>query len=214
MINLLQDLQDKLGLSYLFIAHDLSVVRHIADRVAVMYLGRIVETGDRDGVFDRPSHPYTQALISAVPVPDPRKERAREHTVLRGEIPSTLHPPAGCRFRSRCPTYLDRLDESQRTACAERVPALVDHGDVVALADPEYLFVERMLRFLGAQVVRVGMVEDPAGPQLDLRALEEVARDGVKLLYAPELLPVPRYEGDHAGVWMRAGPAFLYFSAG
>ncbi len=128
VINLLQDLQDALGLSYLFIAHDLSVVRHIADRVAVMYLGRIVETGDRNGVFERPSHPYTQALISAVPVPDPRKERAREHTVLRGEIPSTMHPPTGCRFRGRCPTYLDRLDDTQRTACAERVPALVDRG--------------------------------------------------------------------------------------
>ncbi len=128
VINLLADLQDSLGLAYLFIAHDLSVVRHIADRVAVMYLGRIVETGSRDAVFDLPTHPYTQALISAVPVPDPVKERAREHTVLRGEAPSTLDPPTGCRFRSRCPLYLDRLDAAGRELCERDVPALVDRG--------------------------------------------------------------------------------------
>ncbi|MFF0579406.1 dipeptide ABC transporter ATP-binding protein [Streptosporangium saharense] len=128
VINLLRDLQDALGLSYLFIAHDLSVVRHISDRVAVMYLGRIVETGERDDVFDRPAHPYTRALISAVPVPDPRAERAREHTVLRGEIPGASGPTTGCRFRGRCPVFLDRLGEAERAVCRERVPALTERG--------------------------------------------------------------------------------------
>jgi oligopeptide transport system ATP-binding protein len=108
IVNLLQELQDTLGLTYLFISHDLSMVRHIADTVAVMYLGRIMELGDVDGLYNTPRHPYTQALLSAVPIPDPKLESVRRRTILEGDIPSPANPPPGCPFNTRCPVAQER----------------------------------------------------------------------------------------------------------
>lgn len=118
ILNLLQDLQSEMGLSYLLIAHDLSLVRHVCNRVAVMYLGKIVELASRDLLFDAPHHPYTQALLSAIPVPDPRKERARSRVPLPGEVPSSISPPPACRFHTRC--------FKAEAVCSEVEPPLSD----------------------------------------------------------------------------------------
>ena len=120
IINLLEDLQDEFELTYIFVAHDLGVVRHVSDRIAVMYLGKVAEIGSADEVYSNPIHPYTLSLLSAVPIPDPRENAAREQIILEGDLPSPANPPSACRFHTRCPYAT--------SVCSEDEPALLDHG--------------------------------------------------------------------------------------
>jgi oligopeptide transport system ATP-binding protein len=129
VVNLLEDLRDRFGLTYLFIAHDLSVVRHLCQRVAVMYLGRIVEIAPSDALFDNPQHPYTRALLAAVPIPDPTVEAGREFRPVRGEVPSPINPPSGCVFHPRCPMAVERCSRERP------VPREIAPGHMVACSE-------------------------------------------------------------------------------
>jgi oligopeptide/dipeptide ABC transporter ATP-binding protein len=133
VMNLLAELQRDLGLTYLFIAHDLAAVQHVSDRIAVMYLGRVVELADRAQVYRDPQHPYTRALLSAIPIPDPERESRRERIMLQGDVPSPMDPPSGCRFRTRCPEVFEacgRVDPALQPVGAEHEAACLLHGEV------------------------------------------------------------------------------------
>jgi len=171
VINLLEDLQGELGLSYVFISHDLSVIRHIADRVVVMYLGKIVETAAVTELFQRPVHPYTQALMSAIPLPDPIKERERKRILLTGDVPSPVSPPTGCRFRTRCPKFANDLNNMQREWCVNVEPAL----------EPKFDDHPAACHFAGARtdILELGEAKDeihpPLAPWPTTRPSDEVA---------------------------------------
>jgi oligopeptide/dipeptide ABC transporter ATP-binding protein len=141
VMNLLRELQRDLGLAYLFIAHDLAAVQHLADRTAVMYLGRIVEVADRRELVASPEHPYARALLSAIPVPDPPRERDRERVALVGDVPSPMDPPSGCRFRTRCPEVFDpcdRIDPALQPVGTDHVAACLLHGEVGDPVEPSH----------------------------------------------------------------------------
>jgi oligopeptide transport system ATP-binding protein len=152
VVNLMEKLQDELGLSYVFIAHDLSVVRHISDRVGVMYLGKMAEIGDEDQVYSRPTHPYTQALLSAVPVPDPTLRNKREQIVLKGDVPSPANPPSGCRFHTRCFKAQDKC-KVDIPELVNRPDGLSEHPSACHFASPREII----------ETIDVSQVQAPAG---------------------------------------------------
>jgi oligopeptide transport system ATP-binding protein len=160
IINLLDDLQDEFGLTYIFVAHDLGVVRHVSDRIAVMYLGKIVENAPADKLYSGPVHPYTQALLSAVPIPDPEENRSREQVVLEGDVPSPIDPPSACRFHTRCP-YATEI-------CSTEEPPLADYGQgrIAACHHPQNVSFKQVS---GAKVVE----ESPATASDQLPRAEE-----------------------------------------
>ena len=169
VINLMEKLQDELGLSYIFIAHDLSVVRHISDRVGVMYLGRMVELGTEEEIYQRPTHPYTQALLSAVPVPDPTMRGKREQIVLSGDVPSPANPPSGCRFHTRCFKAQDRckVDDPELIA---RPDGVAEHRSACLFAEPRVIVetvdvtdVQPDERFASTDVVDLDAFADEDG---------------------------------------------------
>ena len=185
VINLLEELQDEYKLSYLFIAHDLAVVKHLSDRIAVMYLGKIVEQSDRESLFKRPAHPYTQALLSAVPIPNPRKKSQR--IILEGDVPTPINPPSGCRFHTRCPAVFKR--------CKEVAPQLaeVEPGHFVAChlyTDPEQAetpFIQQL-----AQVKEMvspspgGKSDEPTKTANAAQAEEETVSDTAAVIHPGE----------------------------
>ncbi len=187
VVNLMEKLQDELGLAYVFIAHDLSVVRHISDRVGVMYLGRMAELGEEDEVYTRPTHPYTQALLSAVPVPDPTLRGKREQIVLQGDVPSPANPPAGCRFHTRCWKVQDicKVEEPELELRQDGVDA---HLSRCHFAEPRTIVetvdvsdVEPDTRFAAIDLTDVGDdLDEVAGPAHDLgsSAIDEAAEKG------------------------------------
>ena len=140
IINLLEDIQKEMGLTYIFVAHDLGVVRHVSNRIAVMYLGKVVESAPADQLYSAPVHPYTQALLSAVPIPDPRENAAREQTILEGDVPSPINPPSACRFHTRCPRATE--------ICSADEPPLAGYGDgrIAACHHPQNVSEEQLAR--------------------------------------------------------------------
>ena len=192
VVNLMERLQDELGLSYIFIAHDLSVVRHISDRVGVMYLGKMAELGDEDQVYSRPTHPYTQALLSAVPVPDPTLREKREQIVLKGDVPSPANPPSGCRFRTRCFKAQDK--------CKVDVPELIlrpdgldRHLSACHFAAPREII----------ETIDVSAIDAPTGGWASETAAEWAAEKPSDRHTSVSVPPSPLWGGRHGAL----GPA-------